>query len=274
KGYIGLGGHGLKELWQYTPDCVGITVYADADADGYGDINSSFFAGNCLIPSGYVTDSNDCNDANASVHPGAIEVCSNGIDDNCDGQIDENCCSTPTGLATTNITSTSAQLNWNTVTSATKYTLQYKRDSTSVPWTSVTIIAPTTTKTITGLLTSSKYKWRVRSVCGSVKSAFSAVVKFTTLLRLGEESSQQSSLKVYPNPVITSSMISFYLQENSLVNIELLDLAGRKIKTLLNENLEAGDHNLKLNREQLSAGIYFLRIKMNNESSIIKIIIQ
>jgi hypothetical protein len=34
---------------------------------------------------------NDCNDANAAVHPGAPEVCGNKIDDNCDGQVDEGC---------------------------------------------------------------------------------------------------------------------------------------------------------------------------------------
>ncbi|MFO0745900.1 MAG: trypsin-like serine protease [Myxococcota bacterium] len=34
----------------------------------------------------------DCNDADASVHPGvAVDVCGNGVDDNCDGQIDEGC---------------------------------------------------------------------------------------------------------------------------------------------------------------------------------------
>jgi len=62
------------------------TFYADADGDGYGNLSSTIQS--CAAPSGYVTNSTDCNDTNSSVHPGAIEIC-NGIDDNCDGQIDE-----------------------------------------------------------------------------------------------------------------------------------------------------------------------------------------
>src|SRR5438132_5704829 len=65
---------------------VKLTFYADADGDGYGNANVTTLA--CSAPSGYVSNSTDCNDANAAVHPGATEVC-NGIDDNCNGQIDE-----------------------------------------------------------------------------------------------------------------------------------------------------------------------------------------
>ncbi|MFO7962810.1 MAG: MopE-related protein [Desulfobacterales bacterium] len=63
--------------------------YQDADGDGYGDPMNSIQ--DCSAPSGYVTDNTDCDDTDASVNPGAAEVCDDGIDNDCDGEVDEGC---------------------------------------------------------------------------------------------------------------------------------------------------------------------------------------
>jgi uncharacterized delta-60 repeat protein len=62
------------------------TFYRDADGDGSG--NATMMIQACSAPSGYVSNSNDCDDSNGDVYPGATEVC-NGIDDNCNGEVDE-----------------------------------------------------------------------------------------------------------------------------------------------------------------------------------------
>ena len=59
--------------------------YLDSDGDGDGDINNTFE--NCEPPQNYVSSSNDCDDSNPEVSSTATEVC-NGIDDDCDEQID------------------------------------------------------------------------------------------------------------------------------------------------------------------------------------------
>jgi len=64
------------------------TYFADLDGDGSGDANNSLV--DCSSPSGYVTDSTDCDDTDPNNFPGNAEVC-DGQDNNCDGIVDEGC---------------------------------------------------------------------------------------------------------------------------------------------------------------------------------------
>ncbi|MBU0504542.1 MAG: putative metal-binding motif-containing protein [bacterium] len=64
------------------------TYYLDSDGDGFGDSESSEDA--YEQPEGYVTNSTDCNDDNNAINPDADELCSTvGVDDDCDGEVDE-----------------------------------------------------------------------------------------------------------------------------------------------------------------------------------------
>ncbi len=61
--------------------------WLDTDDDGYGDpLGGSFTA--CEQPEGRVLDFSDCDDRDADVFPGALEVC-DGVDEDCDGVIDD-----------------------------------------------------------------------------------------------------------------------------------------------------------------------------------------
>ncbi|MBN1334717.1 MAG: putative metal-binding motif-containing protein, partial [Deltaproteobacteria bacterium] len=59
------------------------TWYTDADHDGCGDPDTANRA--CERPYGHVTDGTDCDDTDASIHPGAEEFAYDGKDSDCDG---------------------------------------------------------------------------------------------------------------------------------------------------------------------------------------------
>ena len=59
------------------------TYFKDSDGDGYGNLYVSAIL--CGPIGGYVANSTDCDDTNAAVHPGAVEILCNGLDDDCVG---------------------------------------------------------------------------------------------------------------------------------------------------------------------------------------------
>jgi len=63
-----------------------VTFYADTDGDGYGNPNAP--QESCIRPQGYVLNNTDCNDSNSSIYPGAEELC-DGVDNNCNGMVDD-----------------------------------------------------------------------------------------------------------------------------------------------------------------------------------------
>ena len=65
----------------------GTMYYPDTDGDGFGDEEAGVLS--CEAVSGYVEVGGDCNDEKDTVHPDAVESCSTGDDDNCNGDIND-----------------------------------------------------------------------------------------------------------------------------------------------------------------------------------------
>ena len=63
-----------------------IEYFADADGDGFGNGEISVEA--CSQQDGFVPNGNDCDDAEATVHPGASELC-DGLDNDCNEIVDD-----------------------------------------------------------------------------------------------------------------------------------------------------------------------------------------
>ena len=63
-----------------------IDHYIDLDGDGFGDDTTQ--TSGCTVPTGSVLQGGDCDDNESTANPAALEVC-DGIDNDCDGDVDE-----------------------------------------------------------------------------------------------------------------------------------------------------------------------------------------
>ena len=64
----------------------------------------------------------------------------------------------------------------------------------------------------------------------------------------------------YPNPFNPTTQISYQLPQQSDVRLEVYDLVGRQVATLVNETMEAGAHTVNFNATNLSSGVYVYRL--------------
>lgn len=65
----------------------------------------------------------------------------------------------------------------------------------------------------------------------------------------------------FPNPFNPSTSISYSIPTNEFVNLAVFDILGREVKTLVNEQKNAGKYKIQFNASNLATGVYIYRIK-------------
>ena len=74
------------------------------------------------------------------------------------------------------------------------------------------------------------------------------------------------TMTVYPNPVVnTQTNILFKIDETSSVAVDMFDIKGRKVSSVINDTIEAGLHKENLNMAGLESGVYFCKLVVNGE---------
>jgi len=77
----------------------------------------------------------------------------------------------------------------------------------------------------------------------------------------------------YPNPFNPSTEISFCISKSSMVTLKVYDVMGREVSTLLNREMNAGEHKVSFNAQNLSNGVYFYKISAGSFSDTKKMLL-
>ena len=74
----------------------------------------------------------------------------------------------------------------------------------------------------------------------------------------------------YPNPFNPNTSIRYSIKNEGLVKLEIFDILGRKVSTIVNEDKPAGEYEVNFNGINLASGIYFYKLTSGSFTQIIK----
>ncbi len=77
----------------------------------------------------------------------------------------------------------------------------------------------------------------------------------------------------YPNPFNPFTKITYQIPKSSFVKLNIYDITGRLVKTLVNEVKEQGTHSVTFNGSGLASGTYFYRLESGQFAEIKKMIL-
>jgi len=166
----------------------------------------------------------------------------------------------------------SVELKWNTATELNNSGFEIERSSQGTEWENIAFIQGNGTTTQSTdysytdrNLNSGSYSYRLRQVDYDGSFEYSEIVDVEITNPVQFELSQN-----YPNPFNPSTTIKFAIPEASDVTITVFNALGENVATLLNKNMEPGNHSVNFDASGFNSGIYFYRIEAANFTQVKK----
>ena len=166
-------------------------------------------------------------------------------------------------------------LSWNAAIGADTYHLQVATNSFFTAMIVDTAVSSMMIP-LSGLTKNESYFWRVNATNEGGTSDWSDTWRFQTLLVSVKNYTIDESFSLeqnFPNPFSHSTAISYKLSTASHVRLEVMDLLGRTVSTLVSGERDAGEHTFMLDGRELQEGTYFVRLTNGRNSLIRKMVI-
>jgi hypothetical protein len=85
-----------------------------------------------------------------------------------------------------------------------------------------------------------------------------------TVERKNVSAPEMSRVINHPNPFNSSTNFRFVISSSQFVSLKIFDLLGREVATLINGDLNLGEHFVQWNATSFPSGIYFYRMTVGN----------
>lgn len=160
-------------------------------------------------------------------------------------------------------------LNWQTATEVDNYGFEIERSSSKKNWEKIGFVngsgnsnAPKEYRFVDNTGMNDKYTYRLKQIDANGRFTYSKEVEVEL-----EAPTSYVLEQNYPNPFNPSTIISYQLPIQSAVKIEVFNLIGENVATIVDGIKDAGYYEVEFNASSLSSGIYIYRINAGNFSS-------
>jgi hypothetical protein len=80
-------------------------------------------------------------------------------------------------------------------------------------------------------------------------------------------------MPAFPNPFNPSTSIQFNVKNLEFISLQIIDVSGRVVETLLDDIIEPGNHELTWNARNQPSGLYFVKLMSRETSQTQKLIL-
>ncbi len=101
---------------------------------------------------------------------------------------------------------------------------------------------------------------------GSSNSAFTISPYVTGIKSVNNTVKSYQLFQNYPNPFNPSTVINYSIPEESHVRIDVFNVIGQRVSTLVNSSQKSGNYSISWNASDLASGVYFYSIRASDNS--------